>query len=90
MNHHHARSIAMKIYAVISLMCLGLAVIGLAMPDKSAAAPSERIAQAKSDTLCAQVISCGTKNGTVKEYPTPCAARDDGATDVHPKSGPSC
>jgi hypothetical protein len=55
--------------------------------DKSTAAQvGERLAQ----KFCIQVISCGTKDGKVKEYPTPCDARDDGATDIHPKSGPSC
>lgn len=39
---------------------------------------------------CAQVISCGTKNGVRKEYPTPCAAEEDGATNISPKEGPSC
>jgi hypothetical protein len=45
-----------------------------------------RVAQ----TVCAQVIACGTKDGKRKEYPTPCAARDDGATNVAPKSGSTC
>ena len=45
-----------------------------------------RIAQ----TACEQVISCGTKDGKRKEYPTPCAARDDGATNITPKTGPTC
>ena len=40
--------------------------------------------------VCSQVISCGTKNGQRKEYPTPCAAKDDGATHIAPKSGPTC
>ena len=46
-----------------------------------------RIAQAQA---CEQVISCGTKDGKRKEYPTPCAARDDGATNIAPKTGPTC
>jgi hypothetical protein len=41
-------------------------------------------------TICAQVISCGTKDGRRLEYPTPCAARDDGATDIASKTGPTC
>lgn len=45
-----------------------------------------RLAQA----VCEQVISCGMKDGKWKEYPTPCAARDDGATNVKPKTGPTC
>jgi hypothetical protein len=48
------------------------------------------IAPAHPGGLCAQVISCGTKNGQRKEYPTPCAAKDDGATHMAPKSGPAC
>jgi hypothetical protein len=52
---------------------------------------SLRVAQAKNGgSECPQVISCGTKNGVRKEYPTPCAAKDDGATDISPKVGPTC
>ncbi len=47
--------------------------------------PVVRIAQA-----CEEVISCGLKDGKWRQYPTPCAARDDGATNVHPKTGPTC
>jgi hypothetical protein len=60
------------------------------------AAGGERIAAdlkvtpANPGGLCAQVISCGTKNGKRKEYPTPSAAKDDGATNIAPKNGPSC
>jgi hypothetical protein len=59
------------------------------------AAAGERIAAdllvpANPERLCAQVISCGTKNGQRKEYPTPCAAKDDGATHIAPKTGPAC
>ena len=39
---------------------------------------------------CAEVISCGTKDGKVKEYRTPCDAEKDGATDVHARQGSSC
>jgi hypothetical protein len=48
------------------------------------------VAPANQGGLCAQVISCGTKNGQRKEYPTPCAAKDDGATHIAPKSGAAC
>jgi hypothetical protein len=48
------------------------------------------LAPASSGGLCAQVISCGTKNGQRKEYPTLCAAKDDGATHIAPKNGPAC
>ena len=40
--------------------------------------------------LCPQIISCGTKDGKRKEYSNPCAARDDGATNITPKTGPTC
>ncbi|MGH6854718.1 MAG: hypothetical protein ACREDX_04955 [Aestuariivirga sp.] len=39
---------------------------------------------------CAQVISCGIKDGVAKEYSTPCAAARDGATKIAPKSGAAC
>jgi hypothetical protein len=39
---------------------------------------------------CTQEITCGIKNGQPKEYPTPCAAQDDGATNIAPKTGPTC
>ena len=48
------------------------------------------VAPANPGGVCAQVISCGTKNGQRKEYPTPRAAKDDGATHIAPKSGPTC
>jgi hypothetical protein len=49
-----------------------------------------RSAQATDSKVCEQVISCGTKDGRRKEYPTPCAPRDDGATNITPKTGPTC
>jgi hypothetical protein len=49
-----------------------------------------RLAPAKPGAICAQVISCGTKNGKRQEYPTPCAAKNDGATHIAPKTGPAC
>jgi hypothetical protein len=51
-----------------------------------------RLAQQNSgsDRVCVQVISCGTKDGKRKQYPTPCAAKDDGATDIAPMTGPTC
>jgi hypothetical protein len=65
-----------------------MASIGLALSGLASARPAA--AQSVSSEMCAQVISCGTKDGDAKEYPTPRAARDDGATDIHPKSGPAC
>ena len=49
-----------------------------------------RVAPTHPAALCAQIISCGTKNGQRKEYPTPCAAKNDGATHIAPKTGSAC
>ena len=40
--------------------------------------------------ICQPIISCGIKNGKMKEYPDPCAARKDGATNIQVKTGPTC
>ena len=34
--------------------------------------------------------SDGSKDGKRKQYPTPCAAQDDGATDIKPMTGSTC
>jgi hypothetical protein len=55
-------------------------------PEKSL-----RVAETKEPKFCIQVIACGTKDGKRRQYPTPCAARDDGAKDVSPlEGGGSC
>ncbi|MCB1501094.1 MAG: hypothetical protein KDK07_15125 [Bauldia sp.] len=41
-------------------------------------------------STCVQVISCGIKDGKPMEYPTPCAAMADGATNIKTKTGDSC
>lgn len=41
-------------------------------------------------TACVQMIVCGTKNGKIKQYPTPCDAAADGAMGVKPMPGSSC
>jgi hypothetical protein len=77
-------------------MTLTLAWVVATLLVAAPAAANERIAAelhvapANPARVCAQVISCGTKNGQRKEYPTPCAAKDDGATRITPKSGPAC
>ena len=49
------------------------------------------VAETKEVKFCIQVIACGTKDGKRRQYPTPCAARDDGAKDVSPlEGGGSC
>jgi hypothetical protein len=39
---------------------------------------------------CPEVVHCGVKDGKVKQYPTRCAAEDDGATNIAPMQGSSC
>jgi len=79
----------MRICMAIVVAVVGLSTNFLSTSDKLAAAQADdRFAQTK--PVCVQVISCGTKNGKAKQYPTPCDARDDGATDIHPKTGNSC
>jgi hypothetical protein len=48
------------------------------------------VAETKEVKFCIQVIVCGAKDGKRQQYPTPCAARDDGAKDVSPMEGGSC
>jgi hypothetical protein len=73
------------------LMIIGLLVGTPASATDRVARPVDaRVAQANTGRMCAQVISYGTKNGVRKEYPTPCAAQDDGAINISPKTGPTC
>jgi len=51
------------------------------------AAPPNKAAEPQ---ICIQVVACGTKDGKRRQYPTPCDARADGATDVAPMEGASC
>jgi hypothetical protein len=53
-------------------------------------APQEARIILTQQKACPQVVHCGIKNGQSKEYPTRCAAEDDGATDIAPKTGPTC
>jgi hypothetical protein len=80
----------MKAIVAFALPIVGLSMIGLACVNAGVAPPGTRLAQAGSGAICAQVISCGTKEGKRKEYATPCAAKDDGATNIAPKTGPTC
>ena len=77
----------MRTFQVAGMLCalISFPVSGLSGEAPRAAADM-RVAQSK----CEQVISCGLKDGKWKEYATPCAARDDGATNVMPKTGPTC
>ncbi|NDW02799.1 Kazal-type serine protease inhibitor family protein [Jiella pacifica] len=58
--------------------------------DASREADERTEGQPNDGRMCMQVVSCGIKDGAPKEYPTPCAAEDDGATNVQPKTGGSC
>jgi hypothetical protein len=87
-NEFVNRRIDMRsLFVSMSLVVFALAQFGAAPSALAEGKTSFRIAQG---AACEQVISCGTKNGVRKEYPTPCAARDDGATDIKPKTGPTC
>jgi len=80
----------MKTHIAIAVASVSLALSGLAPANRLAAAQAGAPPAQMAQTVCAQVISCGTKDGKVKEYATPCDARADGATDIHPKTGPTC
>ena len=71
-------------FAVLIAATLTAEARDLAAPDPL------RFAQLKTAELCTPVITCGTKNGVRKEYPDPCKARDDGATDLKPKGSGTC
>lgn len=79
----------MQMIVVLALASLTLLMGEGAFANERIAADL-RVAPARPATLCAQVISCGTKDGRRKEYPTPCAAKDDGATHITPKNGSTC
>ncbi|MGY3447765.1 hypothetical protein ACVILH_000107 [Bradyrhizobium sp. USDA 4353] len=65
-------------------------LIGFPAATLAGEAPRSAVSMRVAQSTCEQVISCGLKDGKWKEYPTPCAARDDGATNVRPKTGQSC
>jgi hypothetical protein len=76
----------MKAISVLALISF-IATADVAFAEHGAPQFAQATTQ---EQMCAQVISCGTKNGKRKEYPTPCAAKDDGATDIAPKTGSTC
>jgi hypothetical protein len=61
--------------------------IGLAWAEQPPQGSRQKVGQSR---MCAQLIHCGVKNGKVKQYPTRCAAQDDGATSIAPMQGASC
>ena len=81
----------MRTIVALVLVTAGFPASNVASSTELVRSPADaRLAQANPGRVCAQVISCGTKDGKRKEYPTPCAAQDDGATNIAPKSGPTC
>jgi hypothetical protein len=78
----------MKTVVMIAGLIIGIVAGRPACADEQSAPPAG--GTVKSPQFCVEVISCGTKDGTVREYPTPCAARDDGATNIAPKTGATC
>jgi hypothetical protein len=78
----------MKTAVMIAVLLIGIVAGRPACADDQSAPPAGGTTNAP--RFCAQVISCGTKDGTVREYPTPCAAQDDGATNIAPKTGATC
>lgn len=70
-------------------LAMSVPTIGAASADQHVA-KSTRFRIAQQNRVCPQVIHCGTKDGVVKEYATRCAAEDDGATSIAPKTGPTC
>jgi hypothetical protein len=75
-----------KLWAIV----LFSGAIGLAHPAFSEEPVQGPAGPREPGVMCIQAVSCGTKNGKRKEYPTPCAARDDGATSIKLKSGLTC
>jgi hypothetical protein len=78
----------MKVISAMALISF-VAAADVALAQERSA-PQAQLAQADDEQVCAQVISCGTKDGKRKEYPTPCAAEQDGATNIAPKTGSTC
>ena len=77
------------------VLAIAALVAAFAVPAASAgnvvrSSADTRLAEKQPDRVCAQVVSCGTKDGKRREYPTPCAASDDGATNIAPKTAPTC
>jgi hypothetical protein len=79
----------MQTIAALAFVSVALLTAGRAFANERIAADLH-LAPAHPAALCAQIVSCGTKSGRRREYPTPCAAKDDGATHIAPKSGPTC
>ena len=77
-----------------TIVALAFVIVALLLAERASAneriAADLHLAPAKPEAICAQVISCGTKNGKRQEYPTPCAAKSDGATYIAPRTGPAC
>jgi hypothetical protein len=65
-------------------------IIGSANAASSEERAGEPTGTQMQQSVCIEIVSCGTKNGKRKEYPTPCEARNDGATKITPKTSATC
>jgi hypothetical protein len=79
----------MRSVGLFGLIAAILLAGGLARADDPATtgSPSKKVSEPQ---FCVQVIACGAKAGERRQYPTPCDARADGATDVAPMVGANC
>jgi hypothetical protein len=59
----------------------------LALSQESGQEARYKLAQTRP---CPQVVHCGIKDKKMKQYPTKCAAEDDGATNIVPMQGSQC
>jgi hypothetical protein len=86
-NHRLGMEDDMRIILATILAGCCIFTIGVAQSREARQERRYELAQARP---CPQVIHCGIKNGKMKEYPTVCAAQDDGATNIAPRQGSSC
>lgn len=68
-----------------TIFALGMWGVALALAPAAA-----QTADAEDGRMCAQVVVCGKKDGSVREYATSCDAEDDGATEIAARTGDSC
>ena len=88
------KGFGMRAVVAIFLICGGILMTNIAwsqdLRNSQQHAQTTRMNRLDPSHTCAQVISCGAKNGVRREYPSPCAAKDDGAIDIAPKNGTTC
>jgi len=72
--------------SLAAIVCT-LAFLGVAFSAERSETRPPKLAQAR---ICLPAIHCGIKDGKAKEYPTNCAAEDDGATNITAKGAGPC